>query len=330
MGIFDRIFGSKKQLNRWDIPAEEIDRAQRLEASEKFRKKVYKKYYSDYPEKPFISLDRELYTGWFEQSDMFSGQTVARSMMTRYDDGLLPGHVYMLYWLNKYSSERRVPSYFEYKYGIDFCKEKSFLLNKGLLGSDDKPTKTGLAAIEGHRDIIEEQHPAPKKSGAPLIPAPEQGATKRVISYKTKSIKEHIPDTDKPLLRAEFDYVNEMIKFACNLAGLHFPLSISPTRFVYGLDLWETHYECTPHTPSGKLSKYPLMLRYVYEPKCPPLSECFGELYYLQNGQIGKARLIFWRKKIGYSFYLGQTKNKLAVKKVVKATPPSLITLYKE
>lgn len=187
MGLFDRLSGRQKEStspgnldntssssmkDRRSIPATEIDRMQRVVVSEKFRKKIYRKYYAGYLEIPYISQDRELNTNWSKQAEMFSGQIVEKKMMTRYADGLLPGHVYMLYWLNKYSSKRRIPSYFEYKYGIDFCKEKSFLLDEGFLGSDGKPTKIGLAAIERHKGIIEEQSPAPKKSGPPSRSCP--------------------------------------------------------------------------------------------------------------------------------------------------------------
>ena len=75
-------------------------------------------------------------------------------MMTRYSDGLLPGHVYMLYWLKKYTN-KRIPAYFEYKYGIDFCKEKDFLYENGFLNESGKPTKKGEKAIENHKNVIE-------------------------------------------------------------------------------------------------------------------------------------------------------------------------------
>lgn len=52
--------------------------------------------------------------------------------MTPYSDGLLPGHIYMLYWLKKYKN-KRVPAYFEYRYGIDFEKEKSFFFAINIL-----------------------------------------------------------------------------------------------------------------------------------------------------------------------------------------------------
>ncbi len=72
------------------------------------------------------------------------------------------------------------------------------------------------------------------------------------------------------------------------------------------------------------------MLRYAYEKNKPPPNECFGELHYLQDGNIGKARLIFWCQQTGHFFYLGQTSGKLVVKRVKESSPPDRITLYKE
>ena len=73
---------------------------QRIKASKHYCDKLYKMFYKGYPEMPFISQDRELNTNWIKQSQMF-GVTPTKEMMTRYSDGLLPGHVYMLYWIRE-------------------------------------------------------------------------------------------------------------------------------------------------------------------------------------------------------------------------------------
>ena len=141
--------------DRNSISSSEIDRMQKVEASYNYRKKIYDKYYSDYPEKPFISEDREKNTNWLGQAEMFSDHSLVRkSMMQRLSDGLLPGHIYMLYWLNKYTN-KRIPAYFEYKYGINFEKEKHFLTQNGYL-VNDKPTEKGHEAIQNHINIIEQ------------------------------------------------------------------------------------------------------------------------------------------------------------------------------
>lgn len=120
-------------------------------------KKIISTFYSDYPETPYISSDRDL--EWIDKAKTFPKiSIVQREMMFRYADGLLPGHVYMLYWLKKYTN-KKVPAYFEYKYGVDFEKERAYLKNEGFLDSMNKPTAKGEKAIEEHSNVIESHKP---------------------------------------------------------------------------------------------------------------------------------------------------------------------------
>lgn len=136
---------------------DEIDRAQRLEASPEFKKKVIDRYYKDYLNKPYISKDRELYVNdWFQQADLFPNSIIPRKTMERFDDGLLPGNVYMLYWINKYPKKKKIPGYFEYRYGIDFMKELIVLKSSKYLDENNKLTEKGLDAINKHVDVINE------------------------------------------------------------------------------------------------------------------------------------------------------------------------------
>ena len=136
-----------------EIKQNEIDKNQQIPASKDYCDKVYSKYYYNYPIKPFISKDREVRTQWLEQSEMFPEQSlVPKNNMIRYIDGLLPGHVYMLYWI-KNVNRKRIPSYFEYKYGIQFSKEKEFLTDNGYL-KNGKLTEKGERAIELHNEVI--------------------------------------------------------------------------------------------------------------------------------------------------------------------------------
>lgn len=141
-------------IDRRTIPAEKIDQMQRIEASDNYKNMIYAKYYFDYPEKPFISKDREENTNWLDQEGMFPEQSIIpKFMMTRFSDGLLPGHVYMLYWIDKIH-RKRIPVYFEYEFGIDFEKEKLFLQEKKYLDSDGQLTEKGRQAILNHYDVI--------------------------------------------------------------------------------------------------------------------------------------------------------------------------------
>lgn len=124
-------------------------------------KQIIKKFYADYPETPYISNDRP--KDWIERAELFPAQSIIPvEMMKRYSDNLLPGHVYVLYWLKKYTN-KKVPVYFEYKYGIDFEKEKDFLYSNGFLNESNKPTEKGESAIQRHYDVIE-KHTQPKPS----------------------------------------------------------------------------------------------------------------------------------------------------------------------
>lgn len=173
MGLFNKLFSLSDKdkdaepaklsaQDRRSIPAEEIDRMQRVEASETYRKKIYRRYYRGYPEMPYISQDRELNTNWIDQADTFpASNIIPKAMMIRYSDGLLPGHVYMLHWILNVH-RKRIPAYFEYKYGIDFVKEKYFLFENGLIDENDKLTPVGLDAIERHKEVIDE-HAGPKR-----------------------------------------------------------------------------------------------------------------------------------------------------------------------
>lgn len=147
-------FHSDNIKPRNTITADTIDKMQRIEASAYYKNKIYQKFYSDYREMPYISQDRELNTNWLEQAALFPQQSIIqKAIMIRYKDGLLPGHIYMLYWLGKYEN-RRIPAYFEYKYGIEFVKEKQFLIEHNYL-ENDKPTEKGKKAISKHKEIID-------------------------------------------------------------------------------------------------------------------------------------------------------------------------------
>ena len=95
-----------------------------------------------------------------------------------------------------------------------------------------------------------------------------------------------------------------------------------------------TYYEGNPFTPSGRPKKIPLTLHCDYKNDDQVLEfdidrDFFGEIGYLQNGHIAKARLIFWFKKEGYIIHLGIVDNILTVKKVEKSGNPTWIPIYK-
>lgn len=166
-------------------------------------------FYADYPETPYIADDRP--EDWIERAKTFPKQNVIpKSVMKRYADGLLPGHVYMLYWLKKYTN-KKVPSYFEYKYGIDFEKEKEFLYSNGFLNANNKPTEKGEAAIKRHANIIEKHTP----------PKPDlsiEGISKQILLQRDSIRKNGF---------SEYEFIanRNCCEICARLNGKHFPIS---------------------------------------------------------------------------------------------------------
>ena len=94
--------------------------------------KITHPVYKDYPEQPYISGDRDL-EAWISTPERFPYSRVPRANMVRTDEGLLPGHVVML-WLIEVSSvtnESIAPQYFEYRYGVEAEDAKRILIDKG-------------------------------------------------------------------------------------------------------------------------------------------------------------------------------------------------------
>lgn len=140
-----------------------FDKNEAAQKQSRTAKQIIKKFYADYPEPPYISNDRN--ADWIEKAELFPRQCIIpKSMMERYADGLLPGHIYMLYWLKRYTN-KSVPAYFEYKYGLDFDKEKIYLYENGYFGDNYKPTQKGEEAITNHFDVIQ-NHKKPKQEQA--------------------------------------------------------------------------------------------------------------------------------------------------------------------
>ena len=335
MGLFDILFKKQHSDQRECITndnekkySDNIDADCFIEASEKYQRKIYKRFYSDYPEKPFISKNRELHTNWIERAENFpSHSIIPRSMMTRYHDGLLPGHIYMMYWINKYTN-KKIPSYFEYEYGINFNKEKNFLIDSGYL-KNNKPTEKGIHAINTHYSVIEERHPKPKKDGNisdGIVYFPDCG---RVILSTIPNGKLYISESDKMLIATEIQMINKAVITAKKISGITADLTIEKNELCFFHDY--TYYEFQKSTPNGRKTKYPLTLHYscFSHKKNNPEKDYFGEISYDWNGRICKARLIYWRQHKGYMIHIGTIKNNVIIKKVEISDGTKWIVKYK-
>lgn len=81
---------------------------------------ILSKRYSGYPEAPYISPERDL-AAWEADPAQFYYGVVERKQMQRLPEGVLPGHIVMLWRIHfgSFTNETVIPQYFEYRYGVD-------------------------------------------------------------------------------------------------------------------------------------------------------------------------------------------------------------------
>lgn len=252
---------------------------------------ILNKYYRNYPRKPYISSDRN-FNDWETRVSTFPNMIVQREMMIPYSDGLLPGHIRMLYWI-KNINRGRIPEYFEYEHGIDFDTELKVLTSGGYV-LDGVITEKGIEALTRHEDFIEKYYPKPKAKGM------------AALVRKSPSFTDNIEEIIK--------YMNQITKKQCQDLGI--PTQVISFRL---LDPQMTIFSDLPNTPSGKKPKYPRVLHYAQ----PERGEIwvFGDIWFLEDGSVGKTRQIYWKSGEGLFIDFGQTKGELVLKKVVRSIP---------
>lgn len=199
---------------------------------------------------------------------------------------------------------------------------------------------------------------------------PQQELVYRVLPTHIEPLREMIPARDIPALQQEMQYLNDVIRAACQLSQISQPLSLELSDFIFSTFRNGTHYDWSPYTPFGNVATYPLVLHYQSDVEKLPSAleevdhetwldflsnggtedawekahktvngvsvptlltipdESFGNIYYLRDGRIGKARLIFWRDHVGYFFDLEQTEGVLALKRVTQCKPPAETILF--
>jgi hypothetical protein len=82
--------------------------------------KVISKVYENYEEQPYISPTRDL-KKWEENPGDFHYGVIEKKKMIRLPEGILPGHIIMLWRIHfgNFTNETWIPEYFEYRYGVD-------------------------------------------------------------------------------------------------------------------------------------------------------------------------------------------------------------------
>lgn len=131
----------------------------------------------------------------------------------------------------------------------------------------------------------------------------------------------------------DIDQLNTYIEKARTLAKIRTQFYIKPEDINFDdIDGAATHWEITPYTKTGRLSKYPLTIYYrTYNyKKFDSKENLFGSMSYLKNGTIGKAELVNWINGRMYLIKLGIIKNSLSVKSVETTNKESnRIFIYK-
>lgn len=131
-----------------------------LDLSDPEVKAVFK-LYQDYAEVPYISPERDL-EKWVTGVSIGSEKLVPKRNMIRYDEGLLPGHLILLWRINfgTFTNTSGCPKYFEYDYGINGAQALDEIQEKGyaneLSASDSLPylNATQLKAILKQYEIV--------------------------------------------------------------------------------------------------------------------------------------------------------------------------------
>ena len=152
-----------------------------------------------------------------------------------------------------------------------------------------------------------------------------------------------VSETDQHLVKDDLMFLSTYVSQARDLAKIEQPLELPIDDLVYApqqLDIgtpceriqYYTYFQCEPYTKTRKLSKYPLVLHYGTKnmSEFDPEENCFGHVYYMQDGSIGKCTLIFWKNRIMHCIELSRKGTTLTVKKVEKGENGIKDTLYKD
>ena len=121
---------------------------------------------------------------------------------------------------------------------------------------------------------------------------------------------------NRSVAKADLIKVNAVIAESKRLSNL-IPqnIRISVDEIVY--DQQDSKYGytkliCSPHTYSGKLSKYPARLLFMTD-LSKTNNNSHGDLYYDAEGKISKAEVNIWRNKNGFFYKLKNIDGELVV-----------------
>ena len=73
---------------------------------------------------------------------------------------------------------------------------------------------------------------------------------------------------------------------------------------------------CTPHTFTGRISKYPASLYFTTALNVAGADTTHGELHYDRSGRVAKAKICFWRSGVGYFVHFQMINEEITVSKI--------------
>lgn len=186
-------------MSLFDKVVKKVEKAFAPKTVEDYISYIEDTFYSGYPNKPYISPERD-FEDWLQRVSMFPEQMlVPQKNMVKNEDDLLPGQVYLLYWLEKQKKEKDYPGYFEYAYGIDPGYEVMKLQKHGLLNEDHKLTDKGWNTLRKYWDIILERNPKAKisETSNTFVKKPKPKENISLGSEKTRfQMKDLISETE--------------------------------------------------------------------------------------------------------------------------------------
>lgn len=119
-------------------------------------KQIVHPIYSDYPEQPYISPDRNL-KEWIDYPERFPYGIVERKQMERLPEGVLPGDIIMLWRIHfgTFTTETVIPQYFEYRYGVNSAESIQTLIKLNYIEKQNAMESLGYLTVARLVKILE-------------------------------------------------------------------------------------------------------------------------------------------------------------------------------
>lgn len=142
----------------------------------------------------------------------------------------------------------------------------------------------------------------------------------RVTSYPMTNGYYLIPKSEQIDLNKDIDYINQVLNDnAICIRDRYIPALNYDEDPDFRGPCNHTKLEIIPLTPTGKKPKYKAFVRFAtfkgdYHKDWG--NDTFGDIYYLQDGTIGKAKIIMWRDKVLTVVHLKIIDNELKIYKI--------------